>query len=89
MTLGDLLPLIADNPKLDLKIIDSDNTSIITFNASGYSAISDELNSRELDKVVIAEIVHDDVMFKLYLKPIPDNTIPLDPDQLIGSQIGP
>ena len=79
MTLGDLLPLIAHNPKLSIKIMEADNTAIITFDAAGYAAISSELNARDLDKITIAEVVHDDVLFKLYLKELPPEPEP-DPE---------
>ena len=76
MTLGDLLPLIAHNPKLSIKIMEADNIPIITFDAAGYAAISSELNARDLDKITIAEVVHDDVLFKLYLKELPPEPDP-------------
>ena len=76
MTLGDFLPLVAHNPKLSIKIMEADNTAIITFDAAGYSAISAELNARDLDKITIAEIVHDDVLFKLFLKELPPEPEP-------------
>lgn len=79
MTLGDLLPLIAHNPKLSIKIMEADNTAIITFDAAGYAAISSELNARDLDKITIAEVVHDEVLFKLYLKELPPEPEP-EPD---------
>ena len=79
MTVGEFLPLVAHNPKLDIKIIESDNTSVIAFDVSGYKALNSELNSRDLDKVTIAEIVDDSISFKLFLKEVPPEPDP-DPD---------
>ena len=76
MTLGELLPLVSKNPKLNIKIMESDNTPVITFNAAGYGAISAELNARELDEIVISEIIHDEITFKLILKALPPEPDP-------------
>ena len=95
MTLAEFLPSVAHNPKLYLKIYESDNTHLITFDAASYLAINDTLSAREIDKITIAE--EQDVV-KIILKPLPEPTpdpepegptnIPLDPDQLSGSVIG-
>lgn len=100
MKLSEFLPSIAHNPKLYLKIYDSDDSQIIAFEALGYQSLSSELSDRDVDKVTIAE--EQDVL-KIILKALPEptpdpepeptpddpNNVPLDPDQLNGSNLEP
>ena len=65
MTLGDFLPLIADNSGLHFTIYESDGTEVITFYAAGYEALSDTLKARELDEIILTEDIRH---IKLYLK---------------------
>lgn len=69
MTLIDFLPSIAHNPKLYLKIIESDNTPLIYFDAAGYQSINTELGAREIDKITIAE---EENVLKILLKMVPE-----------------
>ena len=85
MTLAEFLPAVAHNPKLYLQIIDSDNASLITFDATSYSAINDTLSAREIDKITIAE---EDDLLKIILKAVP-NTIEVPTDALNGSVLSP
>ena len=78
MELGKLLQRVSMNPELKVRIIDG-NTDIVTFNAAGYPAVSDELKAREVDKIIFAE---DMKLIKIYLEeviePTPDE--PVDPE---------
>ena len=85
MTLAEFLPTVAHNPKLYLQIIDSDNTSLITFDAASYSAINNTLSSRDIDKITIAE---ENDLLKIVLKAVP-NTIEVPTDDLNGSVLTP
>ena len=65
MTLGDFLPLIANNAGLHFTVFDSDGTEVITFYASGYEALSDILKARLIDEIVLTGEMN---YIKLYLK---------------------
>lgn len=66
MLLSELLKMISTNPEVKVTIID-DGTDIVTFNAAGYSAISEELNSRTVDKIIFAA---DMKLVKIYLEKV-------------------
>lgn len=65
MTLGDFLPLIADNAGLHFTVFDSDGTELITFYASGYEALNDTLKARLINEIVLTDEMK---YIKLYLK---------------------
>ena len=62
MTLADLLRKVSMNPELKVRIID-DTTDIVTFNAAGYPAVNEELNARNVDKIIFAD---DMKLIKIY-----------------------
>lgn len=66
MTLAALLTLLEGNLNLMLTIIDGN--PVITFDATGASAISDELGAREVDRIGVESGEH----FNIYIKPLPD-----------------
>lgn len=68
MFLSDLLPKLSKNPELKIRIVNDDGTDIVTFNAAGYPAVNDELNAREVDKVLLTEYSN---LLKVLLQPIP------------------
>lgn len=53
MTLGDLLVALKDNTTLNVSLIESTNTPIITFNAGGYEGIESDLMSRIVDTITV------------------------------------
>ena len=73
MTLADLLEKTSVNPELKVRIINDDGTDIITFNAAGYSAVNEELNAREVEKIIFAD---DTKLIKVYLKALPPEPDP-------------
>ena len=64
MTLADLLDVLDNNLNLMLTIMDGD--PVITFNATGAGAISDELGAREVDRIGVESGEH----FNIYLKAV-------------------
>ena len=72
MTLADLLRKVSMNPELKVRIIDG-NADIVTFNAAGYPAVNDELNARNVDKIIFAE---DMKLIKIYLEALPPDPEP-------------
>jgi len=68
MVLSDLLEKVSMNPELKVRIID-DNKDIVTFNAAGYPAVNDELNVREVEKIIFSE---DMKLIKVSLKVVPE-----------------
>lgn len=73
MTLADLLEKTSVNPELKVRIINDDGSDIITFNAAGYSAVNEELNAREVEKIIFAD---DAKLIKVYLKALPPEPDP-------------
>ena len=71
MIVKNLLELMAHNPGLQLTIYDN-TVEVITFEASGYEAISDTIGNREISKITIAETGTNHI--KIYLKSLIDNT---------------
>ena len=73
MKLSDLLQKVSRNPELKVRIINDDNSDIVTFNAAGYPAVNDELNARDVEKIIFAEDMR---LIKVYLEAIPPEPDP-------------
>ena len=87
MTLADLLPKLAKNDEKQVCVKTQDNQTIITFNPSGYAGLSAELNARTVNEIMLLDSSN---LIVIYLTNPEDTTnIPLDPDQLAGSVVGP
>lgn len=75
MTLANLLLVLEGNMNLMLTIILDGGSRLITFDAAGASAISDEIGAMEVDRIGIDTAEH----FNIYLKPEPNNNEPEEP----------
>ena len=85
MKLSDLLPKLVKNEEKQICLKNKDNQTIITFNPTGYVGISAELNARDVKEIIIFDNLG---MICIFLED-PETNIPLDPDQLGGSNVGP
>ena len=80
MKVSDILPKLVKNEEFQIRISDEDNRSIITFDPAGHVAISDELNNREVEEVIIADGVK---IIKIHLTAV-TNDDPVNPDPSNG-----
>lgn len=55
MTLNQLLTAMAGNTNTNIALIDSDDSAMITFNASGYASIESDLLSRTVSTITIGQ----------------------------------
>ena len=53
MTLQNLLPTLSKNASLNITLIDSDDTNLITFNAAGYTSVESDLFSRTVNRITV------------------------------------
>lgn len=87
MTLADLLPKLAKNDEKQVCIKTQDNQTIITFNPSGYTGLSAELNARTVNEIMLLDSQN---LIVIYLTNPEDTTnIPSDSDQPSGSEPTP
>lgn len=55
MTLNQLLTAMAGNTSTNIALIDSDDSAMITFNASGYANIESDLLARTVSTITIGQ----------------------------------
>ena len=55
MTLNQLLTAMAGNANTNIALVDSDDSAMITFNASGYASIESDLLSRTVSTITIGQ----------------------------------
>lgn len=53
MKLIDVLKALVVNTNLSVTLVDSDETTLITFNSQGYSSIESDLGDKEVKKIKI------------------------------------
>ena len=53
MTLGALLAALSSNTNVNITLMDSNDTALITFVASGYASIESDLGSRTVSTVKV------------------------------------
>lgn len=53
MNLQNLLPTLSKNAGLNITLVDSDDTNLITFNAEGYESIESDLFTRTVSKITV------------------------------------
>lgn len=53
MTLENLLPTLSKNESLNITLVDSDDTNLITFNAAGYGSVESDLFARTVSKITV------------------------------------
>lgn len=53
MTLQNLLPTLSKNSSLNITLVDSDDSNLITFNAAGYTSVESDLFSRTVNKITV------------------------------------
>ena len=53
MTLGALLAALSSNANVNITLMDSNDTALITFVASGYASIESDLGSRNVSTVKV------------------------------------
>ena len=53
MTLGALLAALSSNANVNITLMDSNDTALITFVASGYASIESDLGSRTVSTVKV------------------------------------
>ena len=84
MKLSDLLPKLVKNEEKTIKLVDKNSNSIVTFNPKGYEAINSDLNNRD-----VLDITFVDAQQTIKISVDDAVTVPLDPEQLNGSEITP
>ena len=84
MKLSDLLPKLVKNDEKTIKLVDKNNNRIVTFNPTGFEAINADLNNRDVLEIIFVDAQH-------IIKITVDDavTVPLNPDQMSGSNITP
>lgn len=53
MILIDLLAALSSNTNVNITLMDSNDTALITFGASGYGSIESDLGSRTVDTIKV------------------------------------
>ena len=53
MTLQNLLPTLSKNSSLNITLVDSDDSNLITFNAAGYTSVESDLFDRTVNRITV------------------------------------